>query len=124
MGSLMVDYPDHPDMCPHCGYDLRTSEPIVLGDWKLTPTEIYYQGQAQLLTAQQIEFMYSVAKAYPRTITTEALMNRLGVENPNHIAVVKSKIASWMPNRFPIVNVHRQGYKWLTQPTQPTQPDP
>lgn len=99
-------------LCPHCGFDLARDKPIVIGDWRMTPVEAEYQGRRVNITRQQAFALFTIAKARPHPISSEAMLNRISSgETENVVSVVMCKLRRRLPT-VPFVTQHGSGYRW------------
>ena len=100
--------------CPHCGHNLTADEPITRAPYRLHTNEAWRHSTRLPLTAQEAAFLHSLAKAYPRVVSTEALANRISAAAypENVIAVVARRIRIKLGEQTPFETVRGQGYRW------------
>lgn len=112
-----------PAFCPHCGSDIKMDEPIILNDFSMYGDgyPLCYQGEAIKMTPGQRAVCWSLLKAFPRTVTRDALLLRSGSDSEsNCIEVMVSRIRAALKARGianPIESVWGQGYRWTVAPT-------
>lgn len=112
-----------PAFCPHCGADIRLDAPISLNDFSMYGDgyPLCYQGTPLPLTPSQNSICWTLLKAYPLIVRTDAIILRVGSESEsNAIEVQLSRIRSKLrrlgiPN--PIETVWGRGYRWSLVPT-------
>lgn len=66
--------------CPHCGYDSRLDTPVMINDFSMTGpgSALFYKECQVQLTGSEAALMFSLMKAYPDSVTIDALLERLG----------------------------------------------
>lgn len=104
-------------MCPHCGYDLVRSGPIERDGYTLTPDGlVYFDGDRVLLTRQEGQLLYTVAKA-SRPVSCEIIGERISdTENPyNLVQVLLTRMRAKFRadgNSFPVSTIRNFGLIW------------
>lgn len=65
-------------MCPHCGFDLIKSEPIITDGFTLFPDgRVKHEGEVLKLTLQEGQVLYTVAKAGGEPVMTKVIGERI-----------------------------------------------
>lgn len=109
----MSDQAPPPAFCPHCGYNLKADEPLILGPWELYPNGLVLLDKVPIkMTPQQGELVYTVARAGGKIVTREAAGLRLGVPGDiqGHINTLVCRIKKH--KEVPIETVWRSGLRW------------
>lgn len=108
-------------MCPHCGYDLVRNGPILIDRWSMmSPNAPLFFEQMQIrLTPSESELCYTLMKAFPRTVSHENIIERLGstAETTNIVAVWVTKTKARIERAgapIPIKSDWGRGYRWLS----------
>jgi DNA-binding response OmpR family regulator len=103
--------------CPHCGFDLAASQPVLSGDWRVTPYSVELAGKGVRLTACENIILHSIISARGVPVTERVLAERIGYDGDNNnVHVMISRLRKSLPN-VPIQTVRRAGYRW-TDPVQ------
>jgi DNA-binding response OmpR family regulator len=69
-------------ICPNCGTDIELDRPITINDFSMLGAgrPLFYQRKQVNLTHSEALICWSLMKAYPGFLTTDALGERLGSE--------------------------------------------
>lgn len=82
-------------MCPGCGRNLVADQPIILNDFSMLSdmSPLYYRGTRIKLTGSERTLVWTLMKAFPHTVSHDAIINRLDSEaEGNIIDVYASRI--------------------------------
>lgn len=104
--------------CPSCGYNLTTDPVIEVGEWRLTPVEVWRGGQPVRLTRGQVGILYTIAAARGRWVSNKVIATRVGdAEDPDNLVRAQmSKMrrrhgADWL--KGVVETQWGMGYRWV-----------
>lgn len=105
-------------LCPSCGYDLVTDQPIILGDYSIIGAgyPVCYRGTPIKLSPMESNICATLMKAFPKAVKPDALTLRLGSEGEWNIPqVLVCKIRRKFKEiglEDPIETMYKIGYRW------------
>lgn len=76
--------------CPHCGYDLRMDQPVLIDDYSMlgSLSPLCWKNEPVGLTATENLLCWSLLKAYPDPVRIEVLADRCGSEATSNVTEV------------------------------------
>jgi DNA-binding response OmpR family regulator len=111
----------HGHLCPHCGYDLVTNGPILIDRWSMMgpSSPLFFEKTQISLSPFESELCYSLMKAYPRTVSRDNIIERLGssAETDNIVSVWVTRIKGRVERAgapIPLRCERGRGYRWMS----------
>lgn len=102
--------------CPSCGFNLVADEPVSIGAWSVSPSEVLCDGREVRMTPSERILLHSLAAMRGRVVKDSAILERIGSEAEGHVVnVFACRIRTacrkaGVPD--PIETVWGSGYRW------------
>lgn len=104
---------DAPPFCPSCGFNYHTDSVVVRGPWQIAEDEVRFHGIKTALSFGECVILHSLAAAYPRAVTGEALANRCtSAGSIDSMKVRMTRMRHKLGDQFPIETIRGVGYRW------------
>lgn len=103
--------------CPSCGFNLVADEPVAIGPWFISPSEVLHEGQMLRLTPSERILLHSLATMRGRVVKQSALYERMGAESeqPHIVTVYACRVRATCRTlgiADPIETIWGSGYRW------------
>lgn len=106
-------------ICPHCGYSLSHDKAIQIDDWRIDPRgSVRYQGADIPMRPSLVQFLYAVAEAKGRPVSSEIIASRSGSEATDVVgrmriqATILRKILRAAGAPIPFRKAYGYGFQW------------
>lgn len=110
---------DAPPFCPSCGFNLRVDTAVEIGPWLIATDEVRFHGVRTALTGHETVILHTLAAAYPRSVTNEALANRCSQNaSASYLKVCVWRMRQKLGEMCPIETVPGLGYRWAVYPEE------
>lgn len=108
-------------VCHCCGADIRLDEPLVIDDFSMFGPgyPLAYKGKPLRLTPHESAICWSLMKAYPMSLSRDAILYRIGSEDAEanvlqvYVCRIRKKLKSQgIPS--PIETIRHRGFRWCS----------